>query len=159
MMMNRWKSAGVLCCLVIGVFARQPNIIYINTDDWGIGKVPCYELDDASMKIIKTPNLDRLRRSGMLFNRAYAGNAVCGPSRCSLLTGKHGGHAAWRANNKTPPVEVWPPKAPMLGSVARNAGYATAAFGKVSAGGTDTCLLYTSPSPRDAMLSRMPSSA
>ena len=32
----------------------QPNIIYINTDDWGIGKVPCYEMDEVSQKIIKT---------------------------------------------------------------------------------------------------------
>ena len=114
----------------------QPNIIYINTDDWGIGKVPCYKLDDASMKIIKTPNLDKLAANGMRFTRAYAGNAVCGPSRCSLLTGKHGGHAAWRANFGKAPVANWPPKYPMLGEVARQAGYTTAGFGKLSTGGT-----------------------
>ena len=113
----------------------QPNIIFINTDDWGIGKVPCYQLDDASMKIIKTPNLDRLAARGMRFTRAYAGNAVCGPSRCSLLTGKHGGHAAWRANHGGLPVDQWPPNYPMLGEVARQAGYTTAAFGKLSMGG------------------------
>ncbi len=120
------------------VLARQPNIIYINTDDWGIGKVPCYDFDAACMKPIKTPHLDELRKDGMLFTRAYAGNAVCGPSRCSLLTGRHGGHAAWRANAKQPPGVEWPPTFPMLGNVARQAGYTTAAFGKVSAGGTDT---------------------
>ena len=113
----------------------QPNIIYINTDDWGIGKVPCYKLDDASMKIIKTPNLDKLAENGMRFTRAYAGNAVCGPSRCSLLTGKHGGHAAWRANHGGTPVAQWPPDYPMLGEVARKAGYTTAGFGKLSMGG------------------------
>ncbi|WP_289056181.1 arylsulfatase, partial [Carboxylicivirga marina] len=118
---------------------QQPNIIFINTDDWGIGKVPCYEMDDASMKIIRTPNIDRLRANGMKFTRAYAGNAVCGPSRNSLLTGKHGGHAVWRANSSKPhPESIWPPKEPMLGQVARNAGYTTAAFGKVSQGGTET---------------------
>jgi arylsulfatase A-like enzyme len=115
---------------------NQPNIIYINTDDWGIGKVPCYELDDASMRIIKTPNLDKLARNGMRFTRAYAGNAVCGPSRCSLLTGKHGGHAAWRANFRGNPVKKWPPDYPLLGEVARQAGYTTAGFGKLSMGGT-----------------------
>ena len=114
----------------------QPNIIYINTDDWGIGKVPCYKLDDASMKIIKTPNLDQLARNGMRFTRAYAGNAVCGPSRCSLLTGKHGGHAAWRANFRGNPVAEWPPNYPLLGEVAKQAGYTTAGFGKLSMGGT-----------------------
>jgi len=117
------------------VNASKPNIIYINTDDWGIGKVPSYQMDEASQKIIKTPNLDQLRRDGALFTNAYAGNAVCGPSRCTLLTGKHPGNAAWRANAKDPTIEQWPPKYPMLGEVARNAGYKTAAFGKVSAGG------------------------
>ena len=115
--------------------SSQPNIVYINTDDWGIGKVSPYKFDDASMKIIKTPNLDALAKAGMKFNRAYAGNAVCGPSRCSLLTGKHGGHAAWRANHGGKPVESWPPSYPLLGEVARQAGYTTAGFGKLSMGG------------------------
>ena len=118
--------------------ARQPNVIYINTDDWGIGKVPCYGMDPVSERLIDTPTLDRLAEGGMMFTAAYSGNAVCGASRCSLLTGRHPGHAAWRANNKTPPVEEWPPKAPMLGEVARRAGYKTAGFGKLSAGGTST---------------------
>ncbi|VGO18601.1 arylsulfatase [Pontiella sulfatireligans] len=134
---------ALLLCAV-AVDAKQPNIIYINTDDWGIGKVPCYKMDDASMKIIKTPCLDQLRAGGMLFNRAYAGNAVCGPSRCSLLTGKHPGHAAWRANTSTDiPTPDWPPKFPMLGEVARQAGYATAAFGKLSPGGRSLPELIT----------------
>jgi hypothetical protein len=47
---------------------KQPNIIYINTDDWGIGKVPCYKMDAASERIIKTPNIDRFRKEGMLFD-------------------------------------------------------------------------------------------
>jgi arylsulfatase A len=117
--------------------AQQPNIIYINTDDWGIGKVPIYEMDDVSQELIKTPNIDKLRAEGMLFTRAYAGNAVCGPSRNSLMSGKHPGNAAWRANSKKPPVEIWPPAHPMLGAVAQDAGYATAGFGKLSAGGTE----------------------
>lgn len=117
---------------------KQPNIIYINTDDWGIGKVPFYNMDEDGKRIIKTPNLDRMAKQGMRFSNAYAGNAVCGPSRCSLLTGKHPGHAPWRANCAEPPVSVWPPEYPMLGEVARQSGYTTAAFGKVSPGGNDT---------------------
>ncbi|GAA5496854.1 N-acetylgalactosamine-6-O-sulfatase [Rubritalea halochordaticola] len=117
---------------------KQPNIIYINTDDWGIGKVPSLEMDPASQSIIKTPNLDKLKADGMTFTNAYAGNAVCGPSRCTLLTGKHPGNAAWRANRKTLPSSVWPIDTPMLGEVARQAGYKTAAFGKLCHGGTST---------------------
>jgi arylsulfatase A len=128
-------SILMICC---AVQAGQPNIIYINTDDWGIGKVPCYKMDSASQEIIKAPNLDRLRAQGMLFTNAYAGNAVCGPSRCSLLTGRHPGNSAWRANRATMEAPAWPIKTPMLGEVARQSGYKTAAFGKVSMGGTAT---------------------
>jgi len=117
---------------------RQPNIIYINTDDWGIGKVPFMKMDGASERIIKTPHLDKLKADGMLFTDAYAGNAVCGPSRCSLISGRHPGNSAWRANRKTMDESLWPPKHPVLGEVARDAGYTTAAFGKISAGGTMT---------------------
>jgi arylsulfatase A-like enzyme len=117
---------------------KRPNIIYINTDDWGIGKVPAYGFDNAHNTLIKTPNLNQLAADGMRFTNAYSGNAVCGPSRCSLLTGRHPGHAIWRANSPEPPHQPWPPKKPMLGTVARQAGYTTAAFGKVSAGGQDT---------------------
>ncbi|NNJ24009.1 arylsulfatase [Alienimonas chondri] len=117
---------------------RAPNVIYINTDDWGMGKVPPYGMDEASERIIRTPHLDQLMRDGMRFTNAYAGNAVCGPSRCSLISGKHPGHAAWRANRGAMPEGVWPPESPLLGEVARSAGYATAAFGKVSFGGHAT---------------------
>lgn len=139
-MMDKRLIISFLCILAFNsIFAQQqPNIIYINTDDWGIGKVPAYKMDDVSMKMIRTPNIDKLRAEGMQFSNAYAGNAVCGPSRCSLLTGKHPGNAAWRANRKEPPVKHWPPKYPMLPEVARQAGYATAGFGKLSSGGTDT---------------------
>jgi len=130
-----WLASLMVCC---AAQANQPNIIYINTDDWGIGKVPCYNMDPASQAIIKTPSLDRLREQGMLFTNAYAGNSVCGPSRCSLLTGRHPGNSAWRANRKTMEAPAWPIKTPMLGEVARQSGYKTAAFGKVSMGGTAT---------------------
>jgi arylsulfatase A-like enzyme len=48
--------------------------------------------------IIKTPHLDQLARSGMRFTQYYAGNTVCAPSRCALLTGKHTGHCDIRDN-------------------------------------------------------------
>ncbi|MFC4995346.1 arylsulfatase [Rubritalea tangerina] len=128
----------ILLLITASLTQAAPNIIYINTDDWGIGKVPSFQMDPASQSIIKTPNLDQLKQDGLTFTDAYAGNAVCGPSRCSLITGRHPGNAIWRANRKSAPEGMWPPKHPVLGEVARAAGYRTAAFGKVSAGGTMT---------------------
>lgn len=107
MILPRIVSSLLIVVLPAVALAKAaPNIIYINTDDWGIGKVPAYEMDAVSQSIIRTPNLDKLRAEGMLFTRAYAGNAVCGPARNSLISGKHPGNAAWRANSKKPPVET-----------------------------------------------------
>ncbi len=128
--------ATIQISLCMAAQNEKPNIIYIYTDDWGIGKVPCYGMDPQGQAIIETPNLDRLRNAGMLFTDAYAANAVCGPSRNSLLTGRHPGNSLWRANRKS--MKGWPPKHPALGKVAQMAGYKTAGFGKLSYGGSST---------------------
>ena len=44
-------------------------------------------------KRIKTPNIDRMAQEGLRFTDCYAGSTVCAPSRCSLMTGYHMGHA------------------------------------------------------------------
>src|SRR5262245_471095 len=72
---------------------RSPNIVLIVADDLGWGDLGCY-----GQQKIRTPNIDRLAREGMLFRQHYSGNAVCAPSRCVLLTGKHPGHAFIRDN-------------------------------------------------------------
>jgi arylsulfatase len=66
----------------------SPNVIFIIADDLGYGDLGCY-----GQKIIRTPNIDRMAAEGMRLTRHYSGNAVCAPSRCVLMTGKHPGHA------------------------------------------------------------------
>jgi arylsulfatase A-like enzyme len=61
--------------------ANKPNIIYILADDMGRGMLSYY-----GQKIVKTPNLDRIARQGVSFNRSYAG-VYCAPSRASFITG------------------------------------------------------------------------
>src|SRR5882762_5982072 len=77
--------------------AKKPNIIFILADDLGYGDLGCY-----GQKKIKTPNLDRMAGQGMRFTQAYAGSTVCAPSRCSLMTGRHTGHATIRGNALVP---------------------------------------------------------
>lgn len=72
-----------------------PNIIYILADDLGYGELGCYRQEK-----IETPHIDLLAENGMRFTQHYAGSAVCAPSRCILLTGKHGGHAFIRGNHE-----------------------------------------------------------
>src|SRR6059036_1527579 len=74
-----------------------PNIIFILADDLGYGDLGCY-----GQKKIQTPNLDRLAAYGVRFTQAYAGNTVCAPSRCMLMTGLHTGHAVIRGNAAVP---------------------------------------------------------
>ena len=60
---------------------RKPNILFIGIDDLRT-ELGCY-----GSPIAITPNMDRLASQGLLFSRAYCQQAICGPSRASLLTG------------------------------------------------------------------------
>ncbi|HDS07789.1 MAG TPA: hypothetical protein ENO05_09195, partial [Bacteroides sp.] len=81
----------------------KPNIIFIMADDLGIGDLGCY-----GQEIIRTPHIDELASRGMLFTNHYAGNTVCAPSRCALMTGYHMGHAGVRGNRQAEPSGQWP---------------------------------------------------
>ena len=69
----------------------KPNVVFILTDNHGPWTLGCYGNPD-----IRTPNIDRLAKEGTLFTRAFAPNAVCSPTRATLLTGlmpsQHGVH-------------------------------------------------------------------
>ena len=71
----------------------RPNIIFILADDMGYGDLACY-----GNRYIKTPNIDRLARTGTSFTQAYAGSGISSPSRCSLMTGKNSGNTRIRDN-------------------------------------------------------------
>ena len=68
--------------------ASKPNIIYILADDLGYGDLGCY-----GQKDIQTPEIDEMASEGMRFVNHYAGNTVCAPSRCALITRTYMGHA------------------------------------------------------------------
>ena len=115
--------------------ARKPNVIFILADDLGYN-----ELGSYGQKKIKTPHLDQLAKEGMRFTRNYSGNAVCAPSRCVLMTGKHPGHAFIRNNGELKPEGQRP--IPLhevtIAEVFKNEGYVTGAFGKWGLGGPGT---------------------
>ncbi|WP_369142418.1 sulfatase-like hydrolase/transferase [Streptomyces sp. R44] len=72
---------------------RPPNLVVVLADDLGYGELGAY-----GQKLIATPRIDGLAAEGLRFTDAYSAAAVCAPSRCSLLTGLHTGHATVRAN-------------------------------------------------------------
>lgn len=96
-----WKTSWmpVLAAVVMVAASLQasarPNIIVFLADDLGYGELGCY-----GQKKIRTPHLDQLAADGMRFTDFYSGHAVCAPSRCVMLTGKHTGHAFVRENSE-----------------------------------------------------------
>jgi arylsulfatase A-like enzyme len=107
----------------------KPNIVFILADDLGYGDLGCY-----GQKKIQTPNIDRLAAEGMRFTQCYAGSTVCAPSRCSLLTGLHSGHARIRGNARVSLEGSDVTVAELL----RPAIYNTAAIGKWGLGDEGT---------------------
>jgi len=86
---------------------KKPNIIYILADDLGYGELGVY-----GQKYIETPNIDKLAKSGMIFNNHYTGAPVCAPARSVLLTGKHSGNNYIRGNSEwSERGDVWSFKA------------------------------------------------
>ncbi len=109
---------------------RKPNIIFILADDMGYGDLSCY-----GQAKFKTPHLDRMAAEGIRFTDHYAGSTVCAPSRCSLMTGLHTGHARVRGNWEKGPhgwgagLELLP-EDQTIAEILKQVGYATGAFGK-----------------------------
>lgn len=129
----------LLCCVAYSALSLQaqdrPNIVFILADDLG-----CFELGCYGQQKINTPNIDKLAAGGMKFTRFYAGNNVCAPSRCALLTGKHPGHAYIRDNKEAQPEGQHPIRAEDItfATLLKQQGYATAAIGKWGLGMFDT---------------------
>ncbi|MFN5578388.1 MAG: sulfatase/phosphatase domain-containing protein [Akkermansiaceae bacterium] len=97
--MKFFSMLGVifLTSTVIASAAERPNIVFIFTDDHALEAISAY--GTRFNKISPTPNIDRIAKEGMLFERSYCGNSICGPSRASILTGKHSHMNGFMDNN------------------------------------------------------------
>ncbi len=103
---------------------RRPNIVLIFADDHAWQAISAY--GDAR-KLLHTPNIDRLAREGMRFDRCLVPNSICGPSRATLLTGKYSHQNGFYNNtgqNRFDGSQTTFPK------LLQKAGYQTAIFGK-----------------------------
>ncbi len=67
--------------------SERPNIIFIMSDDHTTQAISAY--DQRYADFFPTPNIDRIADEGMRFDRVYCANAICGPSRAIILTGKY----------------------------------------------------------------------
>jgi N-acetylglucosamine-6-sulfatase len=134
----------IRCCLVVllalPLFAAQapaqtaprPNIVFILIDDlrWDA-------LGVMGHPFVKTPNIDRIAKEGMIFRNAFVTTPLCSPSRASFLTGQYV-HKHNIVGNEKP--QVYGPlsfKLTTFPMLLQRAGYETAYVGKWHMGTDD----------------------
>jgi arylsulfatase A-like enzyme len=127
--MNRLLHRVWLALVVVVVgtvrpgFAAPPNIVFIMADDHAWQAISAY---GESRRLIQTPNIDRLAKEGMRFDRCLVPNSLCGPARATILTGAYS-HINGFYNNsgdKFDNTQITFPK------LLQQAGYQTAMIGK-----------------------------
>ncbi|MCY2931689.1 MAG: sulfatase-like hydrolase/transferase, partial [Planctomycetota bacterium] len=113
-----WAPCG---SLQAATAAPKPNIIFILSDDVGLGDTGCYGGP------FQTPHLDALAAGGTRFEYCYS-TPLCGPSRCQFLTGRYPFRTGLINNQSHNAVS--PTREVMIPTVLNKAGYSTASVGK-----------------------------
>ena len=113
--------------LLAAARARRLNILYIMTDDHAAHAIGAY-----GSRINKTPHLDAMAKSGMLFSNCFCTNPICTPSRGGILTGEYS------HRNGVPVFNDISRDKKTVGGYMRDAGYYSAFVGKWHLGGPDT---------------------
>ncbi len=119
-------ALAVLAAGLIPVFAQsstRPNILFIITDDHAVQALGSGEHDSP----VPLPGFRRLADEGMVFDRAYCANSLCGPSRACMLTGRHSHRNGFLYNYGGPAFDGSQPTYPRM---LQAAGYQTGLIGK-----------------------------
>lgn len=124
LILNQFKLTLLAIICMVSVSCQhekqRPNIIFIMSDDHAAQAISSY-----GSAINKTPNIDRLAKEGALFTNCFAANALCAPSRATLISGKHCATNGFKLNGDR--FDNSQVTFPML---LQEAGYETALFGK-----------------------------
>ena len=102
---------------------ERPNILFIISDDHGTNALGTCEKDSP----VPLPGFRRLANEGMVFDRAYCANSLCGPSRACMITGRHSHNNGFLYNYGGPAFNGDQPTYPKM---LQAAGYQTGIVGK-----------------------------
>ncbi|WP_338399424.1 sulfatase [Persicobacter psychrovividus] len=103
---------------------QRPNVLLIMSDDHAMQAISAYGHPISQMAT--TPNIDRLAHEGVLFENNFCANAICGPSRATILTGLHSHANGFMKNDGT----KFDGHQPTLANILQKEGYQTAVIGK-----------------------------
>jgi len=132
--MNRFRSLLAFAATLLAAAAAtrsaaaekaRPNVLVIITDQQHAGMLSC-----AGNRYVDTPAMDSLAATGCRFERAYAANPVCIPSRVSMMSGRMPSYFGMRSNADSRNAISEADLARCLGWVFKNAGYRTLHGGK-----------------------------
>jgi len=115
---------------------RKPNILYIMSDDHAYQAVSAY-----GYGLNRTPNIDRIAREGMMFNKCFVTNSISGPSRAVILTGKYSHQNGFYDNGGR---TIFDGSQQTLPKLLQSAGYHTGIVGKWHLKSTPTGFDYYS---------------
>lgn len=133
-----------LCCFALcsnALAADTPaklNVLFIAVDDLR-PELACY-----GHPLVKSPNIDKLAASGLRFERAYCQQAVCSPTRSSLMTGRR--PDSTRVYDLVTHFRTALPDVKTLPQAFKDAGYHTEGMGKIYHGGYDDAPSWSIPS-------------
>jgi arylsulfatase A-like enzyme len=113
--------------------SQRPNIIYIMSDDHAYQAISAY--GGILKDLAPTPNIDRIAREGMRFDRCLVTNSISGPCRAVILTGKYNHLNGFITNEGQKPFNGSQQTFPKL---LQKAGYNTAIIGKWHLGSDPT---------------------
>jgi iduronate 2-sulfatase len=119
------------------IAARKKNILFIAVDDLR-PELGCY-----GHPIVQSPNIDRLASEGILFERTYCQQAVCGPTRASLLTGKR--PDTTKVYDLKTHIRTTMPDVVTLQQHFKNNGYFSEGMGKLFHAGLEDEASYSIP--------------
>ncbi|MEC8692114.1 MAG: sulfatase [Verrucomicrobiota bacterium] len=113
----------LLVCHKQSIADQKPNIVFIFSDDHAPHAIGAY---NGWLKSVNpTPRIDELAKQGMLFEKSFCTNSICGPSRAVIMTGKHSHKNGFMNNGNT---FNWNQQT--FPKILRKAGYTTALYGK-----------------------------
>ena len=102
---------------------QRPNILFVFSDDHAVNAISAY--GGRLAKTAPTPNIDRLAREGAVFRNSFCANSICGPSRATILTGKHSHLNGFMRNGNNFDASQW-----TVAKALQAGGYTTAVIGK-----------------------------